>query len=75
MQRASVRSARAWTQGGLAISVWDVGDSHLDGAIVRQRLEAVISGREHTAARLRPSKATDLEPSVQVRHDAPNRPP
>ena len=30
VQRASIRSARAWTQDDLAISVWDVDDTHLD---------------------------------------------
>ena len=31
--RISVRSARAWTQDDLAVSVWDVDDTHLDEAI------------------------------------------
>ncbi len=70
VQRVSVRSARAWTQDDLAVSVWDVDDTHLDEAILRQRFEAVIGGRTDPAARLRPAREPSLEPSVQVRHDA-----
>jgi len=70
VQRASIRSARAWTQDDLAVSVWDVDDTHLDEGILRQRLEAVVAGRTDPAARLRPPRDTGLEPSVQVRHDA-----
>ena len=70
VQRASIRSARVWTQDDLAISVWDVDDTHLDAAILRERLEAVIEGRQDPAARLRPPRQDALDPSVQVRHDA-----
>jgi [protein-PII] uridylyltransferase len=70
VQRVSIRSARAWTQDDLGISVWDVDDTHLDEGILRQRLEAVVSGRTDPAARLRPPRDAGLEPSVQVRHDA-----
>jgi [protein-PII] uridylyltransferase len=65
-----VRSARAWTHDDLAVSVWDVDDTHLDEALLRQRLEAVIAGREDPADRLRAPREGGLEPSVQVRHDA-----
>jgi [protein-PII] uridylyltransferase len=68
--RTSVRSARVWTQDDLAVSVWDVDDTHLDEAILRQRLEAVVSGRQDPRARLRPPRPGSLDPSVQVRHDA-----
>jgi [protein-PII] uridylyltransferase len=70
VQRASIRSARAWTQDDLAISVWEVDDTHLDEAILRQRVEAVVTGRTDPAERLRPPRDAGLEPSVQVRHDA-----
>jgi len=70
VQRASIRSARAWTQDDLAISVWDVDDTHLDEGILRQRVEAVVTGRTDPAERLRPPRDTGLDPSVQVRHDA-----
>jgi [protein-PII] uridylyltransferase len=69
VQRASIRSARAWTQDDLAVSVWDVDDTHLDEAILRQRMEAVVEGRQDPAARLRPPREGAIEPSVQVRHD------
>ena len=70
VQRISVRSARAWTQGEYAVSVWEVGDAHLDVAILRQRLEAVLDGRLDPAGRLRNRAAGSLEPSVAVRHEA-----
>jgi [protein-PII] uridylyltransferase len=73
LQRASIRSARAWTQDDVAISVWDVADTSLDEAIVRHRLEAVTQGREDPAVRLRPAPADALVPAVQVRHDASYR--
>ena len=70
VQRVSVRSARAWTQGEIAVSMWDVDDTHLDEAVLRQRFGAVVEGRLDPAARLRPTPATALEPTVQVRHEA-----
>src|SRR4051794_5891455 len=66
----SVRAARAWTQEEFAVSVWHIDDQHLDGAILRQRLEAVLDGRIVPAERLRRSRRAALEPSVQVRYDA-----
>jgi [protein-PII] uridylyltransferase len=70
VQRVSIRSARAWTQDELAVSVWDVDDTHLDEGILRQRVEAVVTGRTDPAGRLRPPRESGLDPSVQVRHDA-----
>ena len=70
IQRASVRAARAWTQGAYAISVWEVADEHLDPAVLRQRFEAIADGRVDASARLRPADATTLAPSVVVRPDA-----
>jgi len=70
VQRVSVRSARAWTQGEYAVSVWEVDDPHIDAAILRQRLESILDGRLDPAERLRPSVASSLEPSVVVRHEA-----
>jgi [protein-PII] uridylyltransferase len=69
-QRASVRSARAWTQDDFAVSVWDIDDSHLDEAVLRQRFEAIAAGRLDAAPRLPPPRGLRLDPSVQVRHDA-----
>jgi [protein-PII] uridylyltransferase len=69
-QRASVRSARAWAQDDVAISVWELDDRHLDEAVLRQRIDAVVSGRQDPSARLRPPRGSDLELAVQVRHDA-----
>ena len=70
VQRISVRSARAWTQGTYAVSVWEVDDTHLDPAIIRQRLEAVLDGRLDPSERLPKASAGFLEPSVAVRHEA-----
>ncbi len=64
-QRVSVRSAHAWTEDGAGISVWEVGGSTPDPAVLRQRLEA--GGLQ--AARPAPA-AGDLEPVVVVRHGA-----
>ena len=50
LQRASVRAARAWTQGAYAVSVWEVADEHLDPAVLRQRFEAIADGRVDAAA-------------------------
>jgi [protein-PII] uridylyltransferase len=69
VQRVSVRSARAWTQGEIAVSMWDVDDLHLDVAVLRQRFSAVTEGRLDPADRLRP-QPDGLEPAVQLRHGA-----
>jgi len=70
VQRASVRSARAWTQGDFAVSLWEIDETVLDEAGLRQRFEAVAEGRLDPAARLRSPRGLRLEPSVQVRHGA-----
>jgi [protein-PII] uridylyltransferase len=69
-QRASVRAARAWNQGDVAVSVWDVADAHLDGAVLRQRFEAIAAGRLDPAARLRRTLGEGLAPTVVVRPEA-----
>jgi [protein-PII] uridylyltransferase len=69
VQRTSVRSARAWTQQDMAVSVWEVDDTHLDESVLRQRFDAVAEGRLDPSSRLRASRGT-LEPSVQIRHEA-----
>jgi [protein-PII] uridylyltransferase len=69
-QRASVRAARAWNQGEVAVSVWDVADEHLDPAVLRQRFEAIAGGRLDPAARLRRTLGDGLAPSVVVRPEA-----
>ncbi|MGZ4443724.1 MAG: [protein-PII] uridylyltransferase [Nocardioidaceae bacterium] len=70
LQRLSIRSARAWTQDDFAVSVWEVDDTHLDEAILRQRFDAVLSGQVRPAERLRSRRPDALEPSLLVRHDA-----
>jgi [protein-PII] uridylyltransferase len=72
LQRASVRSARAWAQDEVGVSVWEVGDEALDERVLRQRLDAIASGRLDPAARLRPGSDDD-DPSVVVRPDASAR--
>ena len=51
-QRASVRSARAWSQDDVGVSVWEVAEEHLDERVLRQRFEAIVAGRLDPAARL-----------------------
>ena len=69
-QRASVRAARAWNQGDVAVSVWDIGDAHLDPAVLRQRFEAIAAGRLDPAERLRRTLGEGLAPTVVVRPEA-----
>ncbi len=73
LQRAPVRAARAWTQGEYGVSVWQVGEEHLDPAVLRQRLDAVASGRIDPSARLRRTAPAGLAPTVAVRPEASSR--
>lgn len=70
LQRASVLAARAWTQDGWGVSVWDVAERGLDDVLLRQRLEAIADGRLDAAERLRRVAPVTLEPTVAVRPDA-----
>jgi [protein-PII] uridylyltransferase len=72
-QRAPVRAARAWNQGEVAVSVWDVADEHLDPAVLRQRFEAIAAGRVDVGGRLRRALGNGLAPSVVVRPEASSR--
>jgi [protein-PII] uridylyltransferase len=68
--RLTVRTARAWTQGDVAVSVWEVAEDAVDPAVLRQRFEAVLDGRLDPRARIRPPAPDALEPTVLVRHGA-----
>ena len=70
LQRCGVRAARAWTQDAHGVSVWEVADDHLDAAVLRQRLLAVIEGRVDARARLSRPTTARLEPTVGVRPEA-----
>jgi [protein-PII] uridylyltransferase len=70
VHRASVRSARAWTQDDFAVSLWEIDETLLDEAGLRQRFEAVADGRLDPGTRLRAPRGLRLEPVVQVRHGA-----
>jgi [protein-PII] uridylyltransferase len=70
VQRASVRSARVWSQDDMAVSVWDIDETHLDEAMLRERFAAIVAGRLDPAARFRAPRGQRLDPAVQVRHDA-----
>jgi [protein-PII] uridylyltransferase len=72
LQRTSVRSARAWSQDDVGVSVWDVADDRLDERILRQRFEAVASGRLDPAGRWRPDP-TGIAPTVVVKPEASSR--
>ncbi len=71
-QRASVRSARAWSQGDVGISVWDVAEEHLDERVLRQRFDAIVAGRLDPAARWQASPS-GIAPTVVVRPEASAR--
>ena len=70
LQHLSVRRARAWTQDEVGFSVWEVGETGLDPAIVRQRVVAVAEGRLTPTDRLRGPRPGVPDPSVQVQHEA-----
>ena len=67
--RMSVRSARAWTVGGLGVSRWRVDARDVDTALVCQRLQAVVTRAVDPGARIR-ARPRGLPPTVIVRHDA-----
>jgi [protein-PII] uridylyltransferase len=70
LQRVSVRAARAWTQDGFGVSVWDVAETGLDDILLRQRLEAIVDKRIDAAERLRRVTPFKLEPTVAIRPEA-----
>lgn len=72
LQRVSIRSARAWAQGDVGVSVWSVADEDLDERVLRQRFDAIVAGRVDPRARLRPAPAS-APPSVVVRPEASTR--
>jgi [protein-PII] uridylyltransferase len=72
LQRVSVRSARAWAQDGVGVSVWEVADDNLDERVLRQRLDAIVAGRVDPAGRLAPEPG-QIAPSVVVRPEASAR--
>ena len=59
MQRVSVRSARAWSQDDVGVSVWEVAEEHLDEKVLRQRFDAIVAGRVDPAARLDARRGRD----------------
>jgi [protein-PII] uridylyltransferase len=67
-----VRGARAWERDGVAFSVWDLAETHLDPAVLRQRYDAVRAGRVDPAARLGRGEG-ELPASVAVRPEASDR--
>ncbi len=73
LQKVSVRAARAWTQDGFGVSVWDVAEHGLDDILLRQRMEAIVDGRIDAKGKLRRAKPVKLEPTVAVRADASPR--
>ena len=72
LQRTSVRSARAWAQDDIGVSVWDVAEEHLDPKVLRQRFDAIVAGRVDPAARLRGAPRRSA-PAVVVRPEASTR--
>jgi [protein-PII] uridylyltransferase len=72
LQRSSVRSARAWAQDGIGVSVWDVAEEHLDERVLRQRFDAIVAGRVDPTARLRRDPGR-IDPTVAVRPEASAR--
>ena len=72
LQRASVRSARAWSQDDIGVSVWEVAEDGLDERVLHQRFEAVVAGRLDPASRWKPD-AHGIAPTVVVHPEASAR--
>ncbi|HEU5035788.1 MAG TPA: [protein-PII] uridylyltransferase [Nocardioides sp.] len=70
LARVPVRAARAWAQDRYAVSVWEVGQTGLDAAVLKQRYDGVVEGRLDVARRLRPGDGAVLDPTVVVRPEA-----
>jgi [protein-PII] uridylyltransferase len=70
VQKTSVRAARVWTQDRYGVSVWEVGDDHLDAGVLRTRLASIVEGRLDARSRLSRPTAGRLEPTVVVRPEA-----
>jgi len=73
LQRTSVLAARAWVQDTIGVSVWDVAEEHLDAAVLRQRMAAIVDGRLDARARLSRPTVARLDPTVAVRPEASRR--
>ena len=70
LQRIGIRAARVWSQDHYGVSVWEVGDEHVDAAVLRQRYDAIQEGRLDPAPRLAPREGQGLAPTVAVRPEA-----
>jgi [protein-PII] uridylyltransferase len=73
LQRAPVRSARAWADAGVAVQAWQVERPDVDPAVLRQRYDAVLAAGDDVARRLATAGAAPagaLEPAVVVRPEA-----
>jgi [protein-PII] uridylyltransferase len=73
LMRIPVRAARAWSVDDWGCSQWQVADEAVDPAVLRQRIEAVVSRAVDPAARLRPTSPDGLEPVVVIHPDASRR--
>jgi [protein-PII] uridylyltransferase len=65
-----VRSARVSVDDDRAVTVWQVAETDVEPAVVRQRLETVEAGGDRVADRLGRLAGDLLDPLVLVRHDA-----
>lgn len=72
LQRISIRSARAWAQDEVGVSVWEAAEEDLDEKVLRQRFDAIVAGRVDPSARLG-RDADRAAPSVVVRPEASAR--
>jgi len=76
--RLSIHSARAWPQDArhgdgvvaIGVSEWIVGETGLDPAVLRRRLEAIGSGELDPRERLGPKRGDGPDPVVVLRPDA-----
>ncbi|WP_141012891.1 [protein-PII] uridylyltransferase [Nocardioides sambongensis] len=72
LRRVPVHAARAWSQGDVAVSVWDVAEQALDPRALRDQIGNIAAGRVDPALRLapRPVAEGELAPTVVIRPEA-----
>ena len=66
------QTARAWSQGEVGVSVWEVAEEHLDERVLLQRYDALLAGRLDPTPRPR-GVGSGLAPEVVVRPEASRR--
>ncbi|MFZ2503587.1 MAG: HD domain-containing protein, partial [Nocardioides sp.] len=72
-QRCGIRSARAWSEGELGASEWQLDDAEPDARLLRHHFEGIVAGRLDPGARLLRPTGGGLPPLVLVHPEASAR--